>query len=277
MATPEAYYNQHSRSYVEKWNRLDVDPGNPSNCFRRLLMDTILQISELQGHHNIVEVGCGTGLLLKEILEHTNRVYGVDISREMLGRAVDSTLTGRKALILEDASTIDTVASSGEVLLAVDDLMSLRLPRDYFDRIISLEVLRYIRDLDMCLANVLAIMKADSRFVFSVTNFWSFSFFPLMFRLRAWLGLVRKDELAQYFMTERALGRRLRRAGLEIVRCERLGLLLVNPWVQPFIKSPSVAKRIRDLDRVLTGLPIFRHFADTFVVTARKLPGKSHQ
>ncbi len=276
MATPEAYYDRHSREYVEKWSRLDVDLGNPSNYFRRLLMDAALRMSALNKIDNIVEIGCGSGLLLKEILGHADRVFGVDISREMLNRAVDSTLRGRRVLIRGDASGVDKVADCREVVLAVDDFLALRLPRAYFDKILSLEVLRYIDDLETCFGNVLAIMKESSSFVFSITNLWSFNFFPLKYRFRARLGLVRKEELVQYFTTERVLKGQLRRAGFEVVGFERLGFLAVNPLVRKFVRAPSQVKKVCDFDRILTKLPILRLFADTFVVAARKLPNKSH-
>lgn len=272
MIRPSEYYNQHSHAYVKKWSSLDADPGSPSHCLRRWLMDIVLRMSNFRSGDNIVEVGCGSGLLLREVLKHSDRVFGVDVSREMLNRVADSTLRGRDVLILKSLASIEEDSRNGKVLLAVDDFLNLSLQRGYFDKILSVEVLRYIDDLDRCFANVFGIMKEDSRFVFSITNLWSFSLFPLKFRLRTLLGLIRKDELPQYFMTEGALRRRLRKAGLEIVELERLGFFLASPWVRRFITGLSRTKRIRDLDGILTRLPLVRTLADTFVVCARRAP-----
>ena len=85
----------------------------------------------------IVEIGCGTGLVLKELLKITKPIYGTDISTQMLERVRDSLLKDRNVSIVNNFTEVLNNRES-DVFLMQNDLLELNLPKNYFDKIISM-------------------------------------------------------------------------------------------------------------------------------------------
>ena len=50
----------------------------------QLVLEGVSQI--LAGHQSVLEIGCGTGRLLEPSTGHFDRVFGVDVSGEMVRR-----------------------------------------------------------------------------------------------------------------------------------------------------------------------------------------------
>ncbi len=272
MGNAKEHYDKTSREYVQKWQDMDRQSSfNTSFYFRKKIMEAVLEIARVEKNDRVIELGCGTGLVLRELLNKIKRVFGTDISPEMLKRVQDSTLKDKKVVIAENFLDADTRHRDTEVLLMPNGVSRLDLPKNYFDKILSVEVLRYVDDLENALCNIAAVMKADSRFVFTITNFWSSSLFPIKFSIRKILGLVNpRKELLQYFVTEKSIRRHLKTAGLEIVEFRKMGLLFANPLLKKFIKNQTRAEKIYKLDRKLSNKPILGKFADTFVIAVKK-------
>src|SRR5260370_8396017 len=49
-----------------------------------LVLEGVTEI--LTGHESVLEIGCGTGRLLEPLARHFGRVFGVDVSGEMVRR-----------------------------------------------------------------------------------------------------------------------------------------------------------------------------------------------
>lgn len=275
MSNAKDYYNLHSYGYVQKWNELFVHSNNPANYFRRQLIDSVLQVSDIRRNSHVVEIGCGTGLVLRDILQHTDRVFGVDIAEAMLQRVADSTLPDKRVVIVDDFLSIDAYRQA-DVVLMEGDFRGLNLPENYFDRIISVEVLRYVDNIDRCFDYCRSIMHRDSIFVFTVTNFWSASLFPIKYTVRKLLGLTNTpNELRQYFITEKGLEHKLRKSGLQMMECRRVGFLTMNPLVRRFIRDRSAAANLYTLESRVRNLPIIKNFCDTLIVAAKKSEDRS--
>lgn len=268
MNNAKNYYNKHSEGYAKKWSNINIEHDSPSYFYRKKLMDTVLEMSNIQNGDKVVEIGCGTGLAIREILKYTRPVFGVDTSYAMLERVKDSTLKDKKISIVENFSDVDVLS---DVILCVNDFEKLNLPKNYFDKLLSIEVLRYIDNIGICFRNCKSVMKDNSIFVFTITNTYSFSFFPFKYNIRKLFGLVNlNEELLQYFVTERVLKRGLEKAGLEIVDFERVGFLFMNPLVRKYIKNRSSAEKIHKLDEFFSKIPFIRAFFDTFIVAVKK-------
>jgi SAM-dependent methyltransferase len=266
------FYNLNSQGYVQKWEGLFVDSDEPRHYLRRQLFADVLQMSHIRGDSVVLEIGCGTGLVLKEILRYSKRVFGMDISEAMLRRVADSTLPDRKVALVDDLACADAPPQT-EVILAQGDFSSLRLPEKSFDRVIAVEVLRYIDDLDRCLAQCRTIMKDNARFVFTVTNPRSVSCFPLKYSLRKRFGVMDASrELLQYFVGENELKAKIYKAGFHVVAFKRSGFLSMNPLVRRFIRTNAAAARVLAIDRALSRRFPFRHYFDTFIVAIKKKP-----
>lgn len=269
MNNAKEYYNQTSHDYVQKWEALEQKPNNPSHYYRKALIEDVLRMGNIKRGERVIEIGSGTGLILREVCQRTDWVFGTDVSLEMLKRSAESVLKGYTVKIVDDFSIIDKYAPN-EIWLTVNDFLDLKLPKNYFDKIFSIEVLRYIDKINVCFRNLKSIIKKESLFVFTVTNFWSFSFFPIKFFLRRKMGLVGKDELQQYFITEGIIRKMLKNAGYEIAGFTRFGFLTANPLVRKFIKGPRIFDFLAKIDKYLANLPIFRNFFDTFIISIRE-------
>ena len=271
MNNAREHYNKGSHGYAEKWENINIDPDDPRNYFRKRLMEVVLKMSApLSSNTRVVEIGCGNGLVLREVLKYTNKVFGTDIAIEMLRRVADTTLKDKKVVITDNFLNLGD--NDAEVILKENDFLNLDLPGNYFDRILSVEVLRYIDDIDICFKKCRAIMKQDSLFIFTTTNLWSFSLFPIKYSIRKALGIVdSKMELSQYFVTEKLLRGKLKKSGLRIVGFKRVGFLSMNPIARKFIRGEKLSAKIYDIDRVLAHIPILRNFFDTFIVAAKHL------
>ena len=269
MNNAEQYYNRHSREYAEKWKTMK-DTFTPSYYFRQYIMQAVLAAACLEKTDKVVEIGCGTGLVLREALKIVRPVFGTDISPEMLERVRDSVLSEKKIIIVNDFIAAGAHPET-DVFLMVNNLLELNLPKNYFDKIISVEVLRYVENLDAALTNVARAMKSRSLFVFTITNFWSASFFPLKYSLRKIFGFLKPEkELLQYFTTKSTLFRKLKKTGFSVEKIERIGFLSVNPLTKKLIKNETMARVISRLDRVLSHIPLINAFFDTLLVTAKK-------
>ncbi|MBI4615026.1 MAG: methyltransferase domain-containing protein [Planctomycetes bacterium] len=274
MSNAREYYDRTSEGYVSKWREIDRKPENPAFYFRRRLIEGLLDLAAIREGERVVEMGCGTGLVLKEALKRTRPVFGTDISIEMLRRVQDSVLADRRVEIVSGFSGVPRgpagIRGGADAYLMVDDIRNPSLPAGLFDVVLSLEVLRYVESLDSCLARVRSVLAPGSRFVFSATNLWSASLFPLRFSLRRRLGLVKPDrELLQYFVTEGSLRSRLRRAGFEVTGFRRARLASINPLFSPLIRTSAAARRIETAEDALSRVPIVRGLFDTFLVAAR--------
>jgi 2-polyprenyl-3-methyl-5-hydroxy-6-metoxy-1,4-benzoquinol methylase len=140
-----------------------------------------------------------------------------------------------------------------------------------FDVILAMEVFRYIQDLDTVFHNVASMMTRETAFAFTITNIWSASFFPAKFQMRRRLGRIdTKQELLQYFTTERRLREKLDRAGLVLNDLRRLHFTTFNPLARRLIRTSAAAERLLAFDRRLTRVPLANQCFDTLVVLAVK-------
>ena len=250
MSNAKEYYNRTSRDYVDKWKKIELERDNPTNSFRLKLIHSLIEMANIRSGDKVIEIGCGTGLVLKELLKYVKPIYGIDVSVEMLKRAQDSVLKGRKVVIVNGFKEVFQEIKEGqpepEVILFENDILDLKLPLNYFDKILSLEVFRYIKETKTALNNAVRIMKPESIFVFTVTNQWSANLFPIKFLIRKWLGLINpKREIFQYFTTEKSIRKAIKEVGLEVVE-------------------------FRKIDKRLKNIPILRFFFDVFIIAVKK-------
>ena len=269
MGNAKEYYDKHSYGYTKKWLHLSKGPMNPSEYYRKQLMGLTIEMSNITKDDKVIEIGCGSGLVLREILKITNQVYGTDISLEMIRRVKDSVLKDKRVTIVNDFLNLDKYKDS-QMILSVNDFLDLQIPSNYFTKILSIEVLRYIENKEKCLENIKQVMKEASLFTFTVTNFWSFSFFPIKYTIRKLLGLVKDSELKQYFLTEHSIKRDLKAKGFEIVKFRRYGLLTVNKYTRKLIRNESLFNKVYKIDTALSRIPVINFLFDTYIITVKK-------
>jgi len=260
------YYDRHSTEYVDKWRALE-SVTQPSDIYRKNMVANLIEMAAVGPGRQVVEIGAGTGLVLRELLQRTTPVVGTDVSIQMLRRAQESMAPDWRVVL---ADAVPEELDSADLFLVQDDLQHTKLPSGRFDTILSMEVLRYIGDLDRALGNVRSALVDGGVFAFSVTNRWSLGLFPIKYEARRALGRVRPDqELVQYFVTEGRIRRALARAGFRIDEMRKLNCLTFKPLVRRAVRTSAGARRAIEADKRLERVPGVNRLFDTFLIAAR--------
>lgn len=119
MDETRAYYDEFSKSYEK--HRRPNDPGG----YHALVDDLEIELCERYGSgKDVLECGCGTGLILDRVARFARRAAGIDLSPGMLelarGRGLDVREGSVTALPFDDASF--DVTCSFKVLAHVPDI-----------------------------------------------------------------------------------------------------------------------------------------------------------
>lgn len=219
------------------------DSHRARDSYHRLVEDAITFGMLELGHDDVVvDVGCGTGRHLLELLRVSARVIGIDHSAEMLAIA-------RERIDPQDAERLELYEA---------DLRALPLEDAVADKVACFETLQHLPTQEFRLGAVrelARVLKPGGTVVVSTY---------------CWLGHIRRQKegffeggLYRFAFTARELGALLREAGFEHVE------------VGGAVIFPSIAERLRGsvgLQRRLAFTPIGRHLAHYLVAQAAR-PG----
>lgn len=132
------YYDEFARHYDERRSR----------GYHKLIDDQAAELVRRVGDgKEVLEVGCGTGLILERIAKFASRAEGVDVSPGMAERARKRGLAVRVA----DATT-------------------LPYPDASFDVACSFKVLAHVRQFDEALREMLRVVRPGGHLVFDIYN-----------------------------------------------------------------------------------------------------------
>ncbi|HOJ76850.1 MAG TPA: class I SAM-dependent methyltransferase, partial [Bacillota bacterium] len=110
-------------------------------------IDLPLYLHYCNEHHNILEVGCGTGRVLNSLAEAGCKVFGVDISDAMLA------IAGRK---------LQEQIGKGTIRLKNFDFSNGPLEEEFDRVLITFYTLNYLIDVDQCQRFIQNIKKSLS-------------------------------------------------------------------------------------------------------------------
>ena len=136
------HYNKISSKYEEQRT------NKYFSLINALEIDTMLPFIE---NKKVLEVGCGTGLILQEINKYATEAIGIDISENMLDFAREKNL-----------NVINTNATK------------IPFPDKYFDVVCSFKVLAHIEDIDAVLGEMSRITKPGGKLFLEFYNPYSF-------------------------------------------------------------------------------------------------------
>lgn len=240
MKDARTYYDDFSRHYDDARDRgyhalLD---DLEAECVRRWLVGG-----------RVLEVGCGTGLLMERVRRVAPGVVGMDLSGGMLARARARGLPVCRASALE-------------------------LPyRDCsFDLVYSFKVLPHIEALDRAIAEAARVLDHGGIALLELYNPRSLR--GLWKKIRWWRERVGKSshdrEVYTAYHTPEEARARARAAGLEVVGAA--GIFVVTP--HPLLHSvPLAGAALAAVERALCRGP-FARWAGFYIVACRK-PGGS--
>jgi ubiquinone/menaquinone biosynthesis C-methylase UbiE len=137
----QAYYDDFSTAYN--------DPRGEG--YHRLIDDLEMDVMlPLCSGKRVLEVGCGTGLILSRIAKYATEAVGVDLSKGMIKSAHQQGLS-----------------------VAVGSATQLPFPDNTFDLVCSFKVLAHVPDIRTALAEVTRVTKPGGQMALEFYNPWS--------------------------------------------------------------------------------------------------------
>jgi ubiquinone/menaquinone biosynthesis C-methylase UbiE len=138
----EKYYDDHSSRYDSERSKGYFDLVNS------LEFD---KIREAVAGRAVLEVGCGTGLILQKVSTLTEDTIGVDLSDRMLEVARQKGLDVKKG-----------------------DVTALGFPDDVFDVVYSFKVLPHVPEIRQAMEEIVRVTKPDGKIFVEFYNPYSF-------------------------------------------------------------------------------------------------------
>lgn len=194
-------------------------------------------IGSVNAGESVLEVGCASGYMSKELIKKGCKVYGIEIDQDLAKKAVKY-LSG---LIIGDIENEDTLKKIGKLR---------------FDSIILADVLEHLRNPAVVARNLTRFLKTSGRVYISVPNiaFLTNRIHHLIgnFDYTTW-GIMDENHLR--FFTKRSILGLVKKTGLKIVKFDFIGnftqLPLYMQTLYPFLKTKDVWRK---MEYKITGL-----------------------
>lgn len=233
-----AYYDEFSKRYEAQ--RGENAPRGYHNLLDSLESEYVRRFGE---GRDVLEVGCGTGLVLERIAQFARKARGIDLSPGMLEKA--------------RARGLDVVEGSA-TQLPFDD--------ESFDVTCSFKVLAHVRDIERALKEMARVTRVGGVVLAELYNPWS-----LRGLLRK-LGPARavgdsKTESDVYTRFDSPLrARELAPPGCELF--DARGVRIVTP-AAPLVSTPILGELLWRAEHALCDTPL-RNLAGFYVAAYRK-------
>jgi ubiquinone/menaquinone biosynthesis C-methylase UbiE len=233
-----AYYDAFADGYEK--HRGQNDPGGYHELLDELEAEFVRRFGAAR---DVLEVGCGTGLVLLRLRDFAASAKGVDISPGMLERA--------------SARGLDVTEGSATELPFADAS---------FDVTCSFKVLAHVREIDVALAEMARVTRPGGTVIAEFYNPQSLR--GLIKRFGPALKVAKNADESDVFTrfdTPHDV-RHLAPAGTELVSAR--GVRIVTP-VASLMRVPVLRSALRTAERALCDSPL-RRFAGFYIAAFRK-------
>jgi 2-polyprenyl-3-methyl-5-hydroxy-6-metoxy-1,4-benzoquinol methylase len=143
--------------------------GPVAQFFNRRLAHVFDRLTPIEGGR-LLDVGCGPGILLSQLVDGRFELFGADSSPEMIREA-----------------TVATARQAAQLVVA--QIEHLPYPNNFFDVILALGILEYLPDLEVALAEIARVAKPDAIIVVSMLNRESMYWWWQLHLYRRWIVL----------------------------------------------------------------------------------------
>jgi SAM-dependent methyltransferase len=233
----------------------ETDPYSSCFAYSRKRLDRLLDgyLPPTGTGLRLLDVGCGTGHQLARWSADGYEVAGVDGSAEMLAHARDN--------------------NPGAELREAD---ARRLPFDdaSFDRVTSIEVLRYLPDPSLSIREMARVLRPGGACLATAAPLFALNGYAVVNRAALALPVGRLTRLKQFFTTSGRLRRQFLDAGFSEVTVHGVytGPLI---WIERLAPKalPGVLRRWERFDEPLSDRPLLRDLSNMFLVSAVRGPG----
>ena len=231
-----------------------ADPYSSAFGYSRKRLDRLLDVylPPTDARLRLLDVGCGTGHQLARWSAAGYDVAGVDGSDAMLAQAREN---------------------NPDVELQLADVQQLPFPGGSFDRVTSIEVLRYLPDPTRSIEEMARVLRPGGLCLATAAPLLSLNGYALVNRVALALPIGNLTRLKQFFTTSARLRRQFLEAGFSDVRVHGvyLGPLSWVERVAPRHLSPAL-QRWEPLDERLADRPLLRDLGNMLLVSAVRGP-----
>jgi SAM-dependent methyltransferase len=235
LGSTQSYYDRFSETYEAERH----------HGYHRLIDELELELVRRFGQgRDVLEAGCGTGLLLRETTGFARTAVGLDLSRGMLASA------RHRGLRVVQGSLTDVPLPSASV-----------------DLVYSMKVLAHVPPIKEAVAELARVVRPGGHLLLEFYNPWSLRY--LAKRLggpaRIAANTTDHDVFTRYDTVAQAtayLGSDLELVGVRGVR-------VVTPTSGVF-KVPALARLFSLAERTACDLPVARHLGGFLILMARK-------
>jgi ubiquinone/menaquinone biosynthesis C-methylase UbiE len=234
-ASTQSYYDRFAQTYERERH----------HGYHRLIDELELElVRRYGGGRDVLEAGCGTGLLLREASGFARSAVGVDLSRGMLGPA------RQRGLRVVQGSLTDLPVPSASV-----------------DLVYSMKVLPHVPPIREAVAELARVVRPGGHLLLEFYNPWSLRY--LAKRLGGPTAITADttdhDVFTRYDTV--ATARRYLSPDLELVNVR--GVRVVTPASSVF-RIKALARLFAGAERAACDLPLLRHLGGFLVLVARK-------
>ncbi len=239
-----AYYDEFSHWYERERH----------HGYHRFLDEMALHLlAPYLDDRRVLEVGCGTGLILQRVTERTAHAVGIDLSAGMLGpakaRGLRVVQAGAGSLPFRDAS---------------------------FDTVYSFKVLAHVQDIDQALSEMIRVTRPGGHLVLEFYNRDSLRW--LIKRFKPAHAVSEKTTDHEVFTRYDSLSELERRVGdvpggRALLR-DIQGIRVVTPWAG-VLRWPLFGGLIHSLERRLATSPLARYAGFLVLVLERQSTSQS--
>lgn len=253
MNSPQDRREREAALHRQLATEYEIRYGRPfARCYQRYWNELLLEMLP-PATHSVLDAGCGSGILLEELVERYREVVGLDLSPEMLSR-IPPDVAARSQLVCAPLETVE-------------------LAPHHFDAVICRGMLHHLPDLDASLARLRGLLRpggcliasepcADSWLLRAPRWFW-----------RTFSGRFDRDHLA---FRSRQLRRSLENAGFQVVAQRKFGFVAfplcslsdILPVLRHTPGSVTITRGLIVLDELLARLPLVRNESWHVIVRA---------
>jgi 2-polyprenyl-3-methyl-5-hydroxy-6-metoxy-1,4-benzoquinol methylase len=218
--------------------------SSPASHFFSTRLAHVSALLDLPEGSNVLDVGCGPGMMIEPLTSRGIEFFGTDLSEKMIGAC-------KKRVVHLDACH-----------LAVSRIQQLPFRERSFDAVLCMGVLEYIQDDELAVRQIRRVLKPNGILILSLLNKIS------PYRLWENMGFaIRRRTRPEKMFTERYCRTLLQANGFEIVDLLYFDFnLLLRPLDQLYPRwSVRISQRLESLRR-----SSLKWLGTAFLVKARR-------
>jgi len=168
----QEYFDDNVRGWERMYDEQAFDTYNLFDSHtvikRKEYVLQLLDESKESRWRRVLDIGCGPGIYMVDLLQRGMDVWGVDVAPKMIEQAI---------------STAKDMGLQSRVHFSVASVENLPFPDEYFDVIICIGVLEYLSKDDLALKEIYRVLKPHGIAIITIWNHLSLGTFMDLYSL----------------------------------------------------------------------------------------------